>query len=765
MRKLATGAFSFSAAMFAAHYIIPVRYIVILAGVLLLLSPLAFAFKGGKRQRALLILLPAAAGVFIYGANARHYAAQLSAFGADTMEISTVAVAYPTYTEGYSYVDIRLENRELPKLKARLYSFREKLPELNPGDEITAQVRIKASDVRSGESYYGHLAEGTQLLCYLQSEQISVTACGLSPIYWPKAAARAINQAATQIFDGKTAPFMTALLTGDTELLSKEEGQYSDLAESGILHVVSVSGMHVAFLVGFMRLLLRRKKTAALVCIPLVWIFVPIAGATPSIIRAAFMQSSVLAAPLLKRENDGLTSLSAVLAVMLLINPFACASISLQLSFGAMLGMIIITPRVYFRLTAKKTALGTETSAVGTVISGGIGKLRRACLACLAASVGAIVFSTPVSVLHFGYVPLYSIIVNMLIFWAVSLCFLGGYISCLLWLLWQPLGAAVAWLPDLMSRYILWVAQGFAGLPYAAIYTGKNIFGLWLVSCYLIFAVFWFLKRKTGFRPVLPVCLSVILLCGAVIYTEAGGGGSGVRFTAADVGQGQCLIISGQQETLVIDCGGGGKNANAGDIAAGILLGQGRRTVDMLALTHFDTDHCNGAVRLMNRVKVRGLAVPPYDEDDTQADKIIRAAEKLGVEVYIIQQDYLLETPSLRVEIFAPIGKTQPCLMYLISAGEYDAFVSGDADFEQELRFTLTHSVPDCELYVAGHHGSKNSGSAPLLESLRAESAIISCGLGNRYGHPERITLERLAQANMRCFRTDLQGSITIAME
>ena len=103
--------------------------------------------------------------------------------------------------------------------------------------------------------------------------------------------------------------------------------------------------------------------------------------------------------------------------------------------------------------------------------------------------------------------------------------------------------------------------------------------------------------------------------------------------------------------------------------------------------------------------------------------------------------------------------------MYLISAGEYDAFVSGDADFEQELRFTLTHSVPDCELYVAGHHGSKNSGSAPLLESLRAESAIISCGLGNRNGHPERITLERLAQANMRCFRTDLQGSITIAME
>lgn len=126
-------------------------------------------------------------------------------------------------------------------------------------------------------------------------------------MYFPKTLAKSIKEISLKVFPHKTAQLMTALLTGDTKLLYEDMVLYANMAESGILYVVAVSGMNVAFLVGFIQLIVRRKKLASLVGIPIVWLFVPFAGATPSVVRAAFMITTVLLAPLIRRENDGLT--------------------------------------------------------------------------------------------------------------------------------------------------------------------------------------------------------------------------------------------------------------------------------------------------------------------------------------------------------------------------------------------------------------------------------------------------------------------------
>lgn len=711
-----------------------------------------------------MILLPAALGLLTYGQNYNKRLEDLGRFGQEPIEIKAVVTDYPEHFDSYSCMDIRLQTDDCPNLKARLYSYGDGLPELTPGDTITATVKVKSADTRYGESYFGYLAEDTQLLCYLQDGKLESVSNGFSLAYWPKTVSKAIKDSALRVFDRKGAPFLTGLLTGDKTLLYKDEKLYSDMGQAGILHVIAVSGMHVAFLVGFIRLLVKKKRASALVCIPLVWLFVPVAGASASVVRAAFMQSSVLIAPLLKRENDGLTSLSAVLAILLIINPYACASISLQLSFAAMLGIIIITPRVnsYFvtRIADAKKDKGKDEKWGKRAVK----KLYFALSASVSASVGAIVFSTPISVLHFGYVPLYGIIVNVLIFWAVSLCFVGGYIACILGLIWQPMGLVAAVIPNLGSRYIIAVTKGCAALPYASVYTGGNVFGIWLAATYLVFILFYVFKGKNSFRPVLPTCITIILLCGAIISAENSGGSQGAKLTAVDVGQGQCIIFTGDRETIVIDCGGGGKTANAGEIAAGILLGQGRRSIDLLALTHFDTDHCNGVTKLMSKVSVKRLAVPPYEQGDAQAEKILQMAENLGVEVYIILEDAKAESDGLTASVFAPVSNNDPCLMYLISAGDYDVFISGDANIEQEKRFVLTHELPDCELYVAGHHGSKHSGSTELLEDIKAETAIISCGRSNNHGHPSKEAMDRLQQAGMSILRTDRQGSVIIPM-
>ncbi|MFB0919553.1 MAG: ComEC/Rec2 family competence protein, partial [Oscillospiraceae bacterium] len=553
---------------------------------------------------------------------------------------------------------------------------------------------------------------------------------------------------------------MTALLTGDTKLLYEDAVLYANMAESGILHVVAVSGMNVAFLVGFIQLIVRRKKLASLIAIPIVWLFVPFAGATPSVVRAAFMITTVLIAPLIRRENDGLTSLTAILALLLLINPAACASVSLQLSFAAMLGMILITPKIYKPLYLKaRSAFGGRDRLKGlhNIL---IFKLATGACAALAATLGALVFTTPVAALYFGYVSLIGILVNVLIFWAVSAAFLMGYISCAFGFVWLPAGALLGTLTSLLARYIIALVGFAASVPYAAVYTGENFFGWWLALVYIIIITCYVFRRKEGFRPAIPICLSVISLCCVILVSQYCIEGDDGSVTVVDVGQGQSLVFTDGDATAVIDCGGKGKNTNAGDTVAGLLLGSGRKTVDVLLLTHFDDDHVNGVMRLMSRVNVKRLVIPDGSYDKTLHGKIIDLAEKLGTEVYLIEHDAAVDTAGLEINVYPTFSQNEPSLIFLASIGDFDTLVSGDAGISEEEEFLAAHILPDTELFIAGHHGSKTSSSAELLDAIKAEYAAISCGY-NTYGHPTKEALLRFEEAGMKIFRTDEEGNIT----
>ncbi|NCB73861.1 MAG: ComEC/Rec2 family competence protein [Clostridia bacterium] len=760
MRKLATAALAFSASVFLAHYLVPPEYLLLCAALCALLSFSAILLKNEARTRALLILLAAAVGFM--ASFVSYYFKTLPARDVSDKELVVTArvTDYPELYEDYAKVLVKLTGDNAPKLNAELCSFGGELDGLRPGDLITANVRLKTADERYGEAFSANNANNVYLLCYLNGELEITGRSRLSFFYFPKALAKGLKETAAAVFPKDTEPFIVALLTGDTTLLSKDTALYTAMSKAGILHVVAVSGMNVAFLVGFVMLVIRRKKLASFIALPIIWLFVPFAGATPSVTRAAFMQSTVLAAPTFKRENDGLTSLSAVLAALLLVNPAACASVSLQLSFAAMLGMILVTPKIYKRLYERVNSFLADKRKESTLIKRTLKKLFLGVSAAFAATIGALVFTTPVSVIYFGYVSLIGILVNVLIFWAISVCFILGYISCVLGLIWLPLGSTLGTLTSLLLRYIIAVVRLAANVPYAAIYTKDNLFGLWLILVYAVFILCYFFRRKKeGFRPTIPICLSVISLCCVILATGFRGESERGSFTAVDVGQGQSLILTYGEATAVIDCGGKGKNTNAGDTVAGVLLGSGRQTVDVLLLTHFDDDHVNGVTRLMSRVEVQRLVIPDGSFDKTERNEIVSLAEKLGVEVYIIQEDAIIDADELEIKAYTTFSQEEPSLIFLGCLGDFEALVSGDAGTKEEQEFIAAHELPDTELFVAGHHGSKNSSSAELLEALSAEYAVVSCGY-NSYGHPTEEALERLAAAGMEVFRTDELGNI-----
>lgn len=766
MRKLATAAISFSAAVFASNYLLNEGWMLGLLIACLILSALSGLFlRREPRLRCLLIFIAASVGFGVFYAGYQLHTVPAHSVDGEKLTVSATALDYPERYDDYSRLKVNITSDNAPKLRAYVYVYQENgaIPELVPGDTVEFTAELKASDVKRGEPYDLYTSNGIYLLCYVKDGSVRVTGRSATAfLQLPAVISHRLNEVAAQVFTDDTAAFLKALTTGYRFDLKGEGEVYSSIQQAGIAHVVAVSGMHVAFLVAFLGLILRRKKAVALVSLPIIWLFALVAGLTPSVFRAAVMQSAVLIAPLAKRENDGLTTLSAALALLLLINPDSCASVSLQMSFAAMVGIVVISPVIYDalarRISAKRKSAGNSVTRVGALGFRALDGMGAA----LAASVGAQAFTLPLTALYFGYIPLYSIIVNLLVLWVVSLAFILGLLACVAGLIWLPLGIVPGFAASLSAKVIIWLAKLFSGLPYAALYMENLLFLSWLVLVYIIVVLCWLMRGKRGFRAVIPTCLVLSSLCCVIIMNELLVRYGGASFAAIDVGQGQSLVITDKDASVVIDCGGNDAYRSAGDITAAYLLSRGRDTVDVLALTHFDMDHINGVTKLMGNMPVETLIIPAPDTEDERVAAVLEAADRAGSKVYIIDKDTTINAGGVALTAFTSGGGKE--LMLRCIAGDSSVFVSGDAYAEAEYRFLYEHEAAECDIYVVGHHGSEFAASDILLDALRPRAAVISSGY-NTYGHPSPETLTRLSDRGIPVFRTDEGGNIIFTME
>ena len=137
------------------------------------------------------------------------------------------------------------------------------------------------------------------------------------------------------------------------------------------------------------------------------------------------------------------------------------------------------------------------------------------------------------------------------------------------------------------------------------------------------------------------------------------------------------------------------------------------------------------------------------------------------MEVWFIREDtHISLGEDQEFTLYAPLGQgadtNELGLTVLASAGDFDVLLTGDMGGQAE-QLLLDHAdLPDVELLVAGHHGSRYSTTPELLETVRPEMAVISVGRSNRYGHPAQETLERLAEFGADIYRTDLQGTVVV---
>lgn len=750
MRILARAALAFSAAIFAANYLLPLSWLLYAAVFLLALSAGLLLFHRKWLRGVSLCLLFFGLGLAYFQWHWSQTLAKAEACDGETYTVYGELTAYPEIREGYCRLELRLLSGDLPKGKAIVYDNAFTGSRLAPGDRVRFTGRVRAVDKVYGESYEGYYSRGILLKI---SALDAVTYCGQGAVgrYLPVKLNRALAERIGQIFPADCAAFLRALLLGDKSLLYKDEALALAMSRAGLMHTVAVSGMHVAFLVGLLRLVLGAGRRSALGCIGLVWAFVLVTGAAPSAVRSGVMQSLLLMAPVLRRENDPLTSLSLALALILLKNPHSAASISLHLSFGAMAGILCFSGRMFAWFRRRWAAVDRSI-------------LLRYLFGNLSVSLGVTVFTAPLTALHFGYIPLLSIGGNIAALWAVSLCFMGGWIACGASLL-PLLGQGLAWLCAWLARYILLTARLVSSLPGAVLYMETRGLWLWLAASYGAFLLCGLFGRKKWLSfgiPALASALSLWMLLGFTAWDYARGRDS---IAVLDVGQGLCVAAMAGDSTVLIDCGGINTLDNAGELAGRYLLSRGRKSADILVLTHLHQDHTNGVSMLLEMVPLRQLVVYAAGEGEALPDDILESAQRHGVEIIHISQDSLLQVgEGITARLYVPSGHrrgNESCMAVHLEVGGCRALVTGDSPKAEERRLVREYRLAPTEILVAGHHGSASACSRQLLTALGGDKAVISVGY-NSYGHPAEETLEQLALCGYNVYRTDRDGTVEI---
>ena len=150
-----------------------------------------------------------------------------------------------------------------------------------------------------------------------------------------------------------------------------------------------------------------------------------------------------------------------------------------------------------------------------------------------------------------------------------------------------------------------------------------------------------------------------------------------------------------------------------------------------------------------------------------RAEELAWLAGQEGSELVLIETKQTVSFGPAEVTIHPPLGRgtsNEEGLFVLCSAGDFDVLMTGDADKFVERMLVKYYDLPDIEVLMAGHHGSKHATGQTLLDTLRPELAVISVGY-NSYGHPAEETLVRLEQAGAKIYRTDENGTVTIAVK
>lgn len=250
--------------------------------------------------------------------------------------------------------------------------------------------------------------------------------------------------------------------------------------------------------------------------------------------------------------------------------------------------------------------------------------------------------------------------------------------------------------------------------------------------------------------------------------------GGRLQIYALDVGQGDgLLIISPGGRAVLID----GGPAGAGEAVLAALQRRNITQLDLAVATHPHADHIGGLRRVLERIPVKNFLDSGQQYASDEYARLLGVIRDRRIRFIPAGRGQTFEIDSgVKLTALHPQGNNQwltrvraggsvenaNSVVLRLSYGDFALLLTGDAEFESEALLMKANLPLSAQVLKVGHHGSRHATSGRFLEMINPQAALISCGADNRYGHPAQLTLDRLRQANVNVFRTDLSGELAV---
>ena len=232
-----------------------------------------------------------------------------------------------------------------------------------------------------------------------------------------------------------------------------------------------------------------------------------------------------------------------------------------------------------------------------------------------------------------------------------------------------------------------------------------------------------------------------------------------------DVGQGDSIFLSAGGKNMLIDSG----ESEETDRVIRFLDEKGVEKLDYIVATHPHSDHMGGMYKIIDEFRIGQVIIPHLDDKDIPTtrfyEKFLDSCEEKDASITEAKLGKIIELGDAQIEIIAPCSKSYEnvnnySVGLFLTHGENTFIFTGDAEALAEKEMEASGKLRHADVYKAGHHGSETSSSAEFMEEISPDYAVISCGKGNSYGHPNKKALKEISKYTDEIYRTDLDGTV-----
>ena len=555
----------------------------------------------------------------------------------------------------------------------------------------------------------------------------------------------------------ETAAILVGIITGDKADIG--EDTRDAYMKTGLSHILSVSGLHVGFLMLLVTYILTPfkldKRLQGFIIILTVTYYIMLIGAPLPAVRALIMLGVLMAGKSVGRNYDLLASVSFAALVIMIYRPLAIHDPGCMISFGAMYSIAIIYPIIYSLL--RKTPSAIRSSA--------------------ALSLCVWLGLAPVLAYYFNYISVISLIINII---AVPLSFLitiAGFAGVIVGIVSKVAAIYIFSVDYYLISLLTYITQSAAELPFAGFHIPTlpvYIYLLYYLGIVLLIVYF----KKAYFRIYITRFALGYMIIAAVTLLIYNMPSKDLKLVFFDVGQGDsCCIIAPGKKTVLVDGGGSSKNGDyyydvGGKITLPALLHQGIWKIDTIVVSHMHDDHMEGLLKVIEVFPVKNLIIPKVsagiDNISKNSGALLDLCSIKGVKVYRLGKgDHINLGGGVGMDFLLPgeeakADENQNSLVGILSYGNFHALLSGDIGKATEAE--LDPGVIGSSILKVPHHGSGGSSSEKFLGEVKPKVSIVSVGKNN-FGHPSPETLKRLKDSGSLVYRTNETGAVIVTTD